>query len=104
MDLSLNLKAVVSQRLLPDKDGKLVCAVEVMLNTPHISALIREGNFNEIKEIMAKGETAGMQTFDQSLLNLFKAGKISKKNALSYADSSTDLEWKINFGADQGKG
>ena len=101
MDLSLNLKAVVSQRLLPDKDGKLVCVVEVMKNTPYISELIREGNFNEIKDIMAKGETAGMQTFDDSLFKLFKAGKISKKNALGYADSSSNLEWKINFGADQ---
>lgn len=101
MDLSLNLKAVISQRLLPDKDGKLVCAVEVLKNTPHISELIREGNFNEIKEVMEKGETVGMQTFDQSLYSLFKDGKISKKNALTYADSGTNLEWKINFG-DQG--
>ncbi len=104
MDLSLNLKAVVSQRLLPDKDGKLVCVVEVLLNTPYISELIREGNFNEIKEIMEKGETTGMQTFDQSLYDLFKTGKISKKNALAYADSGTNLEWKINFGGEQGKG
>ena len=98
MDLSLNLKAVISQRLLPDKHGKLVCVVEVMKNSPHISELIREGNFKEIKEIMEKGESDGMQTFDQSLFYLYKEGKISKKNALSYADSSTNLEWKINFG------
>ena len=104
MDMSVNLKAVVSQRLVPSVDGKLVCAVEVMMNSPYISDLIREGNFNEIKEIMEKGETAGMQTFDQSLYDLFKAGKISIKNAIAYADSSTNLEWKINFGADQGKG
>ena len=104
MDLSLNLKAVVSQRLLPDKDGRLVCVVEVMKNTPHISELIREGNFKEIKEIMAKGETDGMQTFDQSLYNLYQDGRISKKNALTYADSSTNLEWKINFGTAQNVG
>jgi len=104
MDLSLNLNAVISQRLLPDKDGKLVCVVEVMRNTPHISELIREGNFNEIKDIMSKGETAGMQTFDDSLFKLFKAGRISKKNALSFADSSTNLEWKINFGGEQNVG
>ena len=101
MDLSLNLKAVVSQRLLPAIDGHLVCAVEVMLNSPHISDLIREGNFNEIKEIMEKGETAGMQTFDQSLYDLYDAGQITKKNALANADSSNNLEWKINFGGQQ---
>jgi len=104
MDLSLNLNAVVSQRLLPDSNGKLVCVVEVMMNTPHISELIREGNFNEIKEIMEKGETDGMQTFDQSLFDLFKAGKITKKNALAFADSSTNLEWRINFGGEQSFG
>lgn len=104
MDLALNLKAVISQRLLPDKHGKLVCVVEVMRNTPHISDLIREGDFKEIKEIMAKGETGGMQTFDQSLFNLYKTGRISKKNALSYADSGSNLEWKMNFGNDQNVG
>ena len=104
MDLSLNLKAVISQRLLPNNDGKLVCVVEVMKNTPHIAELIREGNFNDIKEIMEKGETDGMQTFDQSLFNLFKSGMISKKNALTFADSGTNLEWKINFGTDQSLG
>jgi twitching motility protein PilU len=104
MDLSLNLRAVVSQRLIPSSDGKLACAVEVMMNSPHISDLIREGNFNEIKEIMEKGETAGMQTFDQSLFDLFSAGKITKKNALDFADSSTNLEWKINFGGQQAQG
>ena len=104
MDLSLNLNAVVSQRLLPDRNGKLVCAVEIMMNTPHISELIREGNFNEIKDIMEKGETNGMQTFDQSLFDLFKAGKISKKNTLAFADSCTNLEWRINFGGEQSAG
>lgn len=104
MDLSLNLKAVISQRLLPDNDGKLVCVVEVMKNTPHISGLIREGSFNEIKEIMEKGETDGMQTFDDSLYKLFKAGRISKKNALAFADSSSNLDWKINFGTEQSVG
>ena len=100
MDLSLNLKAVVSQRLVPGMGGKLACAVEVMMNTPYISEVLRDGNFNEIKELMEKGETAGMQTFDQSLFNLYKADTISIKSALAYADSSTNLEWKINFGGD----
>jgi twitching motility protein PilU len=100
MDLSLNLKAVISQRLVPAMDGKLACAVEVMMNSPYIAELLREGSFNEIKEIMEKGDTIGMQTFDQSLYNLYKADKITIKSALSYADSSTNLEWKINFAGD----
>ncbi len=103
MDMSLNLKAVVSQRLVPAMNGKLACVVEVMVNSPYISELLREGNFNEIKEVMEKGDTVGMQTFDQSLYDLYKADKISIKNALTYADSSTNLEWKINFGGDQGR-
>jgi twitching motility protein PilU len=74
-----------------------------MVNTPYIKELLREGNFNQIKEIMEKGDTAGMQTFDQSLYDLYKADKISIKNALTYADSSTNLEWKINFGGSQNK-
>lgn len=101
MDLSLNLKAVVSQRLIPAMNGKLACAVEVMMNSPYIAELLREGNFNEIKEIMEKGDTLGMQTFDQSLYDLYKSDRISIKNALAYADSSTNLEWKINFGGEQ---
>ena len=101
MDLSLNLKAVISQRLVPGMKGKLACAVETMVNTPYIKELLRDGNFYEIKEIMEKGDTAGMQTFDQSLYNLYKDDKITIKNALAYADSSTNLEWKINFGGEQ---
>lgn len=101
MDLSLNLKAVISQRLVPGMQGKLACAVEIMMNTPYISELLREGNFNEIKEIMEKGDTTGMQTFDQSLYHLYKSDAITIKNALAYADSSTNLEWKINFGGEQ---
>jgi twitching motility protein PilU len=103
MDLSLNLKAVISQRLVPGMKGNLACAVEVMVNTPYIKDLLREGNFNQIKEIMEKGDTAGMQTFDQSLYDLYKTDRISIKNALTYADSSTNLEWKINFGGGQKK-
>jgi twitching motility protein PilU len=100
MDMSLNLRAVISQRLVPGMGGKLACAVEIMMNTPYISELLRDGNFNEIKEIMEKGDTTGMQTFDQSLFNLYKSDKITIKNALAYADSSTNLEWKINFGGE----
>ena len=100
MDLSLNLKAVISQRLVPGMHGKLACAVEIMVNSPYIAELLREGNFNEIKDIMEKGDTAGMQTFDQSLYDLYKSDAISIKSALAYADSSTNLEWKINFGGE----
>jgi len=101
MDLSLNLKAVISQRLVPGMKGKLACAVEILLNTPYISELLRAGNFNEIKEIMERGDATGMQTFDQSLYNLYKSDQITIKSALAYADSSTNLEWKINFGDDK---
>ena len=103
MDLSLNLKAVISQRLVPGMKGKLACAVEVLVNSPYISELLREGNFNAIKEIMEKGETAGMQTFDQSLYKLYKSDQITIKSALAYADSSTNLEWRLNFGDERDK-
>ena len=98
MDLSLNLNAILAQRLVSSSDGTRVVATEVLINTPYISQLIRDGNFHGIKEIMEKGSDVGMQTFDQSLYLLFKAGKIDLKTALANADSSSDLEWRINFG------
>ncbi len=98
MDLSLNLNAILAQRLVSSADGNRVVATEVLINTPYISQLIRDGNFNGIKEIMEKGSDVGMQTFDQSLYLLFKDGKIDLKTALANADSSSDLEWRINFG------
>jgi len=98
MDLSLNLNCILAQRLVKTEDGKRVAAVEVLVNTPYISKLIRQGEFHEIKSIMAKGGDEGMKTFDQSLFELFKARKIDLQSALANADSSTDLEWKINFG------
>ena len=98
MDMSMNLKAIISQRLVSGIDGKRVAAIEILINSPYISDLIRRGDFNEIKEIMEKGEADGMQTFDQSLYNLFKDGRIDIKTALSHADSRSNLEWKINFG------
>ncbi|VAW64991.1 Type IV pilus assembly ATPase component PilU [hydrothermal vent metagenome] len=98
MDLSLNLQAIVSQRLVSGLDGKRIAAIEILINSPYISELIRRGDFHEIKEIMEKGEADGMQTFDQSLYLLFQQGKIEIKTALSYADSRSNLEWKINFG------
>jgi twitching motility protein PilU len=98
MDMSLNLNCVLAQRLVKAEDGSRVVAIEVMVNTPYISKLIRDGNFHEIKDVMEKGSDAGMITFDQSLLELYKAGRISLKAALVNADSSSELEWKINFG------
>ena len=100
MDLSLNLNGILAQRLVKAEDGSRVAAIEVMINTPYISKLIRDGNFHEIKDIMEKGSDTGMKTFDQSLLELFNAGKIDLKSALANADSSSELEWKINFGDD----
>ena len=98
MDLSLNLNAILAQRLVSSSDGTRVVATEVLINTPYISQLIRDGNFHGIKEIMEKGADVGMQTFDQSLYLLFKDGRIDLKTALANADSSSDLEWRINFG------
>ena len=98
MDLSLNLNCILAQRLVKTEDGSRVAAVEVLVNTPYISKLIRDANFHEIKEIMEKGHETGMTTFDQSLFELFKDRKIDLKSALANADSSSNLEWKINFG------
>jgi twitching motility protein PilU len=93
MDLSLNLRALVSQRLIPKKDGKgrVAAAVEIMLNSPLISDLIFKGEVHEIKEIMKKSRELGMQTFDQALFDLYEAGKISYEDALRNADSVNDL-------------
>ncbi len=101
MDMSLNLKAIISQRLIQSRDGKRVAAIEILINTPYISELIRKGEFGEIKEVMEKGAADGMQTFDQSLYELFKGGKIDLKSALNNADSRSNLEWRINFGGDK---
>ena len=100
MDLSLNLNCILAQRLVKTETGERIAAIEVLVNTPYISKLIRGGEFNEIKEIMEKGRESGMRTFDQSLFELYKDDKIDLKVALSNADSSSDLEWKINFGGD----
>ena len=98
MDLSLNLNAILAQRLVKTEEGVRVAATEILVNTPYISKLIRDGNFHEVKDIMQKGHESGMKTFDQSLFDLYQAGKINLQTALANADSSSDLEWKINFG------
>jgi len=98
MDLSLNLKSVISQRLIPLKgvEGR-VPAVEVMLNTPLMSDLIFKGNVHEMKELMAKSNEYGMQTFDQALYYLFEEGKITYEDALRNADSINDLRLRIKL-------
>jgi twitching motility protein PilU len=104
MDLSLNLKAMLSQRLLPLKDTKGRCAaVEIMLNSPLISDLIFKGNVHEIKEIMKKSRELGMQTFDQALFDLYESGKISYEDALRNADSVNDLRLSIKLHGKEAK-
>ena len=98
MDLSLNLRAVISQRLVKAVDGKRCAAIEVMVNTPHIADLILKGEVHAIKEAMEGSGQRGMQTFDMALHTLFKEERISLEEALSNADSRTNLEAKINFG------
>src|SRR6266404_4582639 len=101
MDLSLNLKAVISQRLLPVRGGKgRAAAVEVLLNSPLISDLIFKGEVHEIKEIMKKSRELGMQTFDQALFDLYEAGRISYEDALRFADSTNEVRLQIKL---QGK-
>ncbi len=97
MDMAINLNAVISQRLIPTPDGKRCAAIEVLINTPHISSLILKGELNEIKEAMATSGGKGMKIFDDALYDLYKAQKISLEEALRNADSRNDLEAKINF-------
>jgi twitching motility protein PilU len=104
MDLSLNLKAFVSQRLVPHASGKgRVAAVEVMLNSPLISELIFKGEVHEIKELMKKSRELGMQTFDQSLFDLFEADRITYEDALRNADSVNDLRLQIKLNSSDAK-
>ena len=98
MDLSLNIRSVISQRLVLAVDGKRCAAIEIMVNTPHIQELILKGEIDEIKVAMAESGQKGMQTFDLALFNLYKEGRIELEEALNNADSRTNLEAKINFG------
>jgi twitching motility protein PilU len=104
MDLSLNLKAVVSQRLIPLKEGKgRAAAVEVLLNSPLISDLIFKGEIHGIKEIMKKSRELGMQTFDQALFDLYEAGRISYEDALRFADSTNEVRLNIKLHGKESK-
>ena len=98
MDLSLNLKALVSQRLLPHQEGKgRVAAVEILLNTPLVADLIFKGEVGEIKELMKRSRELGMQTFDQALFDLYEANAVSYEDALRNADSVNDLRLQIKL-------
>jgi len=97
-DLSLNLRAIIAQRLLQTRDGRRVAALEIMKNTPYIAELIREEKLSEIKEVMAKGGAEGMQTFDQAIVKYVSSGEVELGEALNKADSRANLEWRLNFG------
>ena len=100
LGMSMNLVAIISQRLIPGKQSKRVAATEVMINTPYISELIQKQKMSDIKEIMADNNDIGMNTFDQSLFRLFANGKIDEENALANADSRNDLSLKMRFAAE----
>lgn len=93
LDLSMTLKGIISQRLVKGVTGKRVAAVEVLLNTFYVSELIQKGEVDKIKDAIEQSLSAGSQTFERSLLSMFVAGKISREEALSNADSRTDMEW-----------
>ncbi|GAB3777976.1 PilT/PilU family type 4a pilus ATPase [Ramlibacter monticola] len=104
MDLSLNLKAFCSQRLVPKQDGKgRAAAVEVLLNSPLISDLIFKGEVSEIKEVMKKSRNLGMQTFDQALFDMYENNLISYEDALRNADSVNDLRLQIKLNSQRAK-
>jgi twitching motility protein PilU len=101
MDLSLNLKAIVAQQLVPTPDGKGRRAViEVLINTPLAADLIRKGEVHELKGLMKRSTELGMQTFDQALYNLYTQGEITYEDALLYADSANDLRLLIKLGSE----
>ena len=104
LDLSLNLKAIIAQRLIPRKDGTgRAVAVEVLLNTPLIADLIEKGKVPEIKEVMKRSRELGMQTFDQAVYDLYKAGTISYEDCLKNADSSNEVRLMIKLGSETGE-
>jgi twitching motility protein PilU len=96
MDLSVSLKAVISQRLVHDVDGDIVPAVELMLNTKHIQELIKDGEIDRIKDAMEQSLAPGSQTFEQALFRLYQSGRMTLEEAMANADSPTNLHWLIN--------
>jgi twitching motility protein PilU len=103
LDLSLNLRAFVSQRLVKTVDGKRTAAVEILLGTPLVQDMIRRGDVHEIKEIMEKSEPAGMQTFDAALFRLVESGRISVDEAMKNADSPNNLRLRLNLNSETAK-
>ena len=104
LDLSLNLRGMISQRLMPRQGTKgRIAALEVLLNTPLVSDLIAKGDVVEIKEIMQKSRELGMQTFDQALFDLFEAGSITYEDALRNADSVNNLRLQIKLHSQRAK-
>jgi len=97
LDLSLNLRGFVSQRLVKTPDGKRAAAIEILLGTPRVADLIKNGKVEEIKEVMEKSENIGMKTFDSALFDLYRSGKISLEEALKNADSENNLRLKISL-------
>ncbi|PJD96030.1 MAG: type IV pili twitching motility protein PilT [Legionella sp.] len=96
-DLSLNLRAIISLRLIPGMDNQRIPAVEILLNTPYIADLIEKGKVEEIKEAMSRSKEQGMQTFDQALLHLYQEGKISSEKAIHFADSKNNVGLQIRL-------
>ncbi|WP_421862328.1 PilT/PilU family type 4a pilus ATPase [Motiliproteus sp.] len=97
LDISLNMKGIISQRLLPTTDGKRAAAIEVLLGSPRVAELIKNGHIDDIKEVMEKSSASGMQTFDMALFSLWKAGRISADEALRNADSKNNLALKMRL-------
>ena len=97
LQLSLNLRAIVSQRLIPSTDGKRVAALEILMDTPRLKDLIKKGEVDALKEGMEQGIQEGCQTFDQALFSLYRDGKISLDQALINADSANNLRLKIKL-------
>jgi twitching motility protein PilU len=99
MDLSLNLKAMLAQQLIPTPDGKgRRVAMEVLINTPLVSDMIRKAEVHKIKDIMKKSAQHGMKTFDQNLYELYIAGEITYEDAVHYADSANEVRLMIKLG------
>lgn len=101
MDLSLNLKGIVAQRLIKSKSGKYLLAAEVLVNSPYAAEVIRSGEFQDLKDVVEKGASDGMITFDQCLHRHYKEGSISKQEALESAGSNNNLLWEMEFGENQ---
>ncbi len=96
-DLSRNLRAIVSQRLIPGKDGNLYPAVEILINTPYVTEILQQGKLEKLPEAMEQGSKYGMATFDEVLYKMYKSGTIDVKTALEYADSYNNLQLKIRM-------